>query len=55
MRLNFFFCLFAFIVLINISCSNNSLLERLEYIKTVGNEKPEIALIMLDSIDVEIE
>lgn len=55
MRLNFFSCLFAFIVLINISCSKNSLLERLEYIKTVGNEKPEIALIMLDSIDVEIE
>lgn len=36
------------------SCSDNHALEDIETIKTVGDENPEKALVMLDSLEIEI-
>ena len=46
------FCLF-FILLIA-SCSNDGIMEKMEQIKTVGNHDPEKALVMLDSLELEV-
>lgn len=46
------FCLF-FILLIA-SCSNDGIIEKMEQIKTFGNHDPEKALVMLDSLELEV-
>lgn len=47
-------CLRMVIALLLVSCSGDRTLERLEQIKTVGNTDPEKALVMLDSLEVEV-
>ena len=44
------------ITLLLISCSNynDSTLDRMERIKEIGNENPKLALVMLDSLEVDI-
>ena len=37
-----------------VSCSDSGLIQRMEQIKTFGNENPEKALVMLDSLEIEI-
>ncbi len=37
-----------------VSCSDNDLIGRMEQIKTFGNEDPEKALVMLDSLEIEV-
>lgn len=46
------FCLF-FILLIA-SCSNDGIMEKMEQIKTFGNGNPEMALTMLDSLELDV-
>jgi tetratricopeptide (TPR) repeat protein len=45
--------LFTFVLVIT-SCSKDSTLNRLDYIKILGNEEPEKALVMLDSMEIEM-
>ena len=37
-----------------VSCSDCSTLDKLEYIKNIGNKNPEKALMMLDSLEIEM-
>ena len=37
-----------------VSCSDSGLIKRMEQIKAFGNENPEKALVMLDSLEIEI-
>ena len=50
-------CVCALTILLLMSCtnSNKKLLDRMEQIKESGNENPQQALAMLDSIEIEIE
>lgn len=41
-------------ILFLVSCSDNDLIGRMEQIKLYGNENPEKALVMLDSLEIEI-
>jgi len=41
-------------ILFLVSCSDNDLIGRMEQIKMYGNENPEKALVMLDSLEIEI-
>ena len=41
-------------ILFLVSCSDNDLIRRMEQIKTFGNEDPEEALVMLDSLEIDI-
>ena len=41
-------------ILFLVSCSDNGLIKRMEQIKTFGNNNPEKALVMLDSLEIEI-
>ena len=41
-------------ILFMVSCSDSGLIQRMEQIKTFGNENPEKALVMLDSLEIEI-
>lgn len=43
-----------FIILLITSCSKESTIERMEQIKIIGDENPNKALIMLDSLEIEI-
>ena len=45
--------LIAIISFLCISCKDNSLLSKMDQIKTVGDENPALALKMLDSIYVD--
>ena len=45
-------CLIA--ILLMASCSNEGILEKMEQIKTFGNHDPEKALVMLDSLELEV-
>ncbi len=36
------------------SCSNHRLLDKMEHIKEIGNQEPDKALVMLDSLELEI-
>ena len=45
-------CLIA--ILLMASCSNEGILEKMEQIKTFGNYDPEKALVMLDSLELEV-
>ncbi len=45
-------CLIA--ILLMASCSNEGILEKMEQIKTFGNHDPERALVMLDSLELEV-
>lgn len=47
-----YFIFFLFLLLS--ACSKNSILNDLERIKTIGNENPQMALSMLDSLEVEV-
>lgn len=44
----------VFFILISASCSKEEVLDELEHIKTVGNENPQKALAMLDSLEMDI-
>lgn len=41
-------------ILFLVSCSDNDLIGRMEQIKMYGNENPEEALVMLDSLEIEV-
>ncbi|MBO4551492.1 MAG: hypothetical protein J5733_12240, partial [Bacteroidaceae bacterium] len=41
-------------ILFLVSCSDSGLIKRMEQIKAFGNENPEKALVMLDSLEIEI-
>ena len=41
-------------ILFLVSCSDSGLIKRMEQIKTFGNDNPEKALVMLDSLEIEI-
>ena len=45
-------CLIA--ILLMASCSSEGILEKMEQIKTFGNHDPEKALVMLDSLELEV-
>ena len=47
-------CVIAFLVLIFSSCSKDHSIEKMEQIKIIGDGNPNMALIMLDSLDIEI-
>ena len=42
------------IVLLISACTNNPIVDRLEYIKRIGNEEPKLAIAMLDSLELNI-
>ena len=52
MKAKKFVCLLA--ILLMASCSNDGIIEKMEQIKTVGNHDPELALTMLDSLELDI-
>lgn len=41
-------------VLMITACTGNSFIDRLEYIKCVGEEDPQIAIAMLDSLEIDV-
>lgn len=45
-------CLIA--ILLMVSCSSEGILEKMEQIKTFGNHDPEKALVMLDSLELDV-
>lgn len=47
-------CLHTLFAILMISCSEDSSLEKMEAIKRVGNEDPQLALAMLDSLEIEV-
>lgn len=46
-------CLLTFFIVIT-SCTNKNVLDELEHVKTVGNDNPQRALTMLDSLELEV-
>ena len=54
MRKILFRSIFAFFMLILVACSKGKILNELEQIKDIGNEDPQKALVMLDSLELEI-
>lgn len=46
--------IFAFFILMLVSCSKGKILNEVEQIKIIGNENPQKALVMLDSLEMEI-
>ena len=42
-----------FFILLMASCSNDGIMEKMEQIKTFGNGNPEMALTMLDSLELD--
>ena len=54
MSKHFILCLLAAVVLTAASCSRETVLDQMEHIKTIGNERPQEALLMLDSLEVDI-
>lgn len=46
-------CTLVFMFLLT-SCSKEDVLDKMEYIKAVGNENPQEALVMLDSLEIDI-
>lgn len=53
MKRCFSLCLAA-VALLLLSCSHDEMLDRLEEIKTVGNDNPTTALAMLDSLELDV-
>lgn len=47
-------CIITFSILLLPSCSKDHSIEKIEQIKIVGDENPSMALIMLDSLNIEI-
>ena len=47
-------CIYTAIILIMAACSNHHTLDKLEQIKAVGNHEPEKALMMLDSLEIDV-
>ena len=45
-------CLIA--ILLMVSCSSDGIIEKMEQIKTIGNHDPEKALVMLDSLELDV-
>jgi DNA-binding NarL/FixJ family response regulator len=45
---------FLLVALLVASCSGEGIIEKMEQIKTVGNHNPELALTMLDSLELDI-
>ncbi len=43
-----------FFILLMASCSNDGIMEKMEQIKTFGNGNPEMALTMLDSLELDV-
>ena len=46
--------LFVFFFLILASCSKDPLLDRMKTIQDIGDSNPQQALLMLDSIDIQV-
>lgn len=46
--------LFAFLVLLLASCSRDPLLDKMKSIQDIGDSNPRQALLMLDSLDVQV-
>lgn len=46
--------IFAFFVLLLVSCSKERVLDELDRVKAVGDENPQKALVMLDSLTIEV-
>ena len=47
-------CIFAFTMLVSVSCSKENVLNELEQIKIIGDKNPQKALIMLDSLEIDM-
>ena len=47
-------CVRIVAILFVVSCSNHNTLDKLEEIKVVGNHEPEKALVMLDSLEIDV-
>lgn len=54
MNKSFIQCILTFIIIVFTSCSKENVLNELEHIKTVGDENPQKALAMLDSLEIKI-
>ena len=55
MKKNLTTYIYVFLAVILTSCTDHATLDRLDYIKEIGNENPEEALVMLDSVEVDIK
>ena len=55
MKKNLTTYIYVFLAVILTSCTDHTTLDRLDYIKEIGNENPEKALVMLDSVEVDIK
>ena len=47
-------CVFIIAILFVVSCSNHHTLDKLEQIKKIGNHEPDKALVMLDSLEIDV-
>lgn len=47
-------CIWSLLAVLTTACSKQTVLDDLEHIKNVGNENPQTALVMLDSLEFEI-
>ena len=47
-------CVFIIAILFVVSCSNHHTLDKLEQIKKIGNHEPDKALMMLDSLEIDV-
>ena len=47
-------CIWSLLAIVATACSKQTVLDDLEHIKSVGNENPQTALVMLDSLEFEI-
>ena len=54
MNKHFIRCLLAAVMLTVSSCGREAILDEMERIKAIGNERPQEALLMLDSLEIDI-
>jgi tetratricopeptide (TPR) repeat protein len=47
-------CIWSLLAIVATACSKQTVLDELEHIKKVGNENPQMALVMLDSLEFNI-
>lgn len=47
-------CIWSLLAIVATACSKQTVLDDLEHIKSVGNENPQTALVMLDSLEFEL-
>ena len=47
-------CIWLLLAVFTTACSKQTVLDDLEHIKNIGNENPQTALVMLDSLEFEV-